>query len=403
MHKKRNDINMSFDVPLIKDLATFPGIPSSVRLAIILPTVRWTPTARSILASTVGIASEEIAVLIADNSENQEKREFLKSVRSINPYVMAVSHERDVGAKDNMLYLLDWSQRIEFVAQMADDDWVSPTYHVDSYNALLGNAKASCAEVGSTLVDIGDGTLVNVSQLSMCGSFPIERMMKWNGVAARATMYNASRRTTMDAAIQYLRTTPLNGITLVEDLWELNRLALGDFLHETGHGFLVHYPAMGSRSGDPTQRSFDGYFKDAGLQYPFVFFGSLSTAVQCAMFLMGKLSPIADPVQRTACGQHVFRHIFVNGFLPVVATKTSQEAAAMLFAQHPKVLESFTRYCNPPFSQEPFIDRALIDWFIDIIKVLEIKPAAGNSLPLSERFRIYVNSIFNKEYSVQTG
>lgn len=390
---------MSFDVPLIQNMETFPEISSSVRLAIILPTVRWTPSAQSILASTVGIANEEIAVLIADNSENPNKQEFLKSLRNINPHVHAVAHSRDVGAKANMLYLLDWSRRIEFVAQMADDDCVSPTYHPDAFRVLLSNPQATCAEAGSTLVDVGDGKLVNVSQHSMDGSSPIERMAKWNGVVARATMYNVARRKAMNAAIQYLRTTPLNGITLVEDLWELNRLAQGDFLHDNGHGFLVHYPAMGSRTGDPTQRSFEGYFKDTGLQYPFVFFGGLSTAVQCAMFLMGKLSPIGDSGQRTACGQHVFRHIFMQSFLPVVSTEASQAAAAMLFAKHPKAMEGFKKYCNPPFSQRPVIDRVFIDWFIEIIKVLEIKPE-GSTLSLSDRFGVYVNSIFNKDYAI---
>ena len=394
---------MNHDVPLIQDKGTFPEIPSTTRLAIILPTVRWNSTAKSILGSMVGVANEEVAVLVADNSESLEKREFLKALRGINPNLLAICHSRNVGGRDNFLYLYEWSKRIDHVAVMADDDWVSPTYHTDAHKTLLGSPTAASAETGTTWVDIGDGQMVNVSQQSMCGSTPLERMTKWNGVAARATMYNASRRKALEGAIQFLRTTPLNGTTLAEDLFELNRLAVGDFLHEVGHGCLVHYPAIGSRFGDPTQRAYENYFKDAGLQYPFVFFGPLSTAVQCAMFLMGKLSPIEDPAQRIACGQHVFRHIFVNGFFPVVATKTSQEAAAMLFALHPKVMESFTRYCNPPFSQEPFIDRALIDWFIDIIKVLEIKPVAGNALPLSERFRIYVGSIFNKEYVIQIG
>lgn len=347
---------------------------------------------RSIIGSLLGVASEEVAVLIADNSENDEKRQFLKEMGRINPNVIVVSHQRNIGALGNFFYLYEWAKHVPYVAQMADDDWVSPEYHLDAYRTLVVNPRACGAETGTTWVDFGDGKPVYVSQPSMCGNAAIDRMAQWNGLVARVTMYNVSRRSALEAAIRFQQATPLNGTTLVEDLWELNRLALGDFLHTTGHGCLVHYPAMGSRTGDGAQRVYDGLYREAGLQYPFVWFGSLSTAIQCAMFLTGKLSPIADLEQRTVCGQFVFRQIFTNGFLTSISSEPRNNEAAKLFTHHPEAMGGLLKYCNAPFSEHPVLDRPLIDWFIEVIKVLETKPS-GSSALLSERFRRFVDGM----------
>jgi hypothetical protein len=380
------------DVPIIKaGEDVFVDIPASARLAILLPTGRWTPMAQSVIGSLVGVASEEVAVLIADNSENAEKRMFLEKIRGINPHVIAISHEKNTGGTKNILYLFDWCKEkdIEFCAVMTDDDWMSPSYHVDSYRTLLDEPNASGAAKGTTFVDIGDGRLVDVSQPSMRGDTPIGRMRQWNGIIARVTMYNGSRRATLEAAVEYLRRTPLSGVILAEDLWELNRLACGDFLNVPGNGCYIHYPAARSNLGDATRRYFDLLCKDVGLQYPFVFFLDLSTAVQCAVFLMGNLSPIADPEQRELCGQHVFGHIFTNGFLRKLSDQSSRAVAANLFAHHPEAMRGFQKYCGPPFSHQPRFDRALMDWFIEVIRVFETTPPA-NETALSERFRQFV-------------
>jgi hypothetical protein len=379
-----------YDIPVIQGDSEFPAIPSSVRMAIILPTVRWTPMAKSVLASMVGTANEEIAVLIADNSENPEKREFLGALRKLNPNILAVSHYKNIGGKDNLLYLFKWSKDIEFIAQMGDDDWMSPTYHSDSYRNLLLHSAATCSETGTTFVDIGDGQHVNVSQPSMRGDNPLDRMRSWNGIAARATMYNTSRRSALNAALQFLCDTPLPGMTLAEDLWELNRLACGDFISTRGPGCFVHYPEHGSIQGDPTTRFYNILCKDVGLTYYFVYFMGLSTAVQCAIFLMCKTSPIANPDQRMECAQHVFAHIFVSSFLPHVGAESSQAAALELLAAYPDVATRFTKYCNPPFSLKPTFDRDFLIWFIELLKVFELKREDAPPL-ISTEFAAFAN------------
>ena len=370
----------------------FREVPASARLAIMVPTLRWNSMTRSVLGALLGVANEEVVVLVADNSENSEKWLFLQKIQDINPYVIAIAHERNIGALDNFFYLFNWTKNIPFIAQMADDDWISPTYHFDAYKTLLDHPGASCAEAGTAFADIGGGQLMNISQRSMCGNNAIERIVQWDCRAARITMYNVSRRETLRCAVEFFRTTPLNGLTLVENLYELNRLALGDFIHAAGLGCFVHYPAMASLSGNQTQRSYDTFFKAAGLQYPFVFFAGLSTAVQCALFLMGRLSPIADAEQRRTCGQQAFVHIYTTSFLPNVATREGHEAAGILFAKHPDVLYNFSKYCNPPYTLNPVMDRALLDWFIALVAVFENKTPPDGQL-LSVRFAKFSDDI----------
>jgi hypothetical protein len=374
------------DVPEITCQSDFPEIQTSARMAIIIPTARWTPMARAVFGMMAGVANEEVAVLIADNSESLEKRDFLRRIRGLNSNVLAVSHKKNIGGKGNLLYLFDWCRNIEFVSQMADDDWISPTYHLDAYQTLLSNPDVTCAESGTTFVDIGDGKLVNVSQPSMRGGSPLERMQKWNCITARATMYNTSRRSALEAALEFIRETPLPGMTMAEDLWELNRLALGDFVSSPGPGCLIHYPENGSTQGDSTARFYNLLCKDVGLAYPFVFFMGLSTAVQCAIFLMGNRSPIEDAQQRTLCGQFVFSHIFSSSFLPRVAPEASQTVALSLFADYPSVAAGFSKYCNPPFALAPHFDGEFLDWFISLLKVFE-SPPTGELPALSDQFR----------------
>ena len=370
------------------------ALPASVRLAIVLPTVRWSPTVRSIVGSLLGVASEEVAVLIGDNSENPEKRAFLERIHQLNPHIQFVSHEKNIGSFGNFVFLHHWCRNVEFSAIMADDDCMSPDYHIDGYRVLLDNPQASGASCGATLVDVGDGKKVDVTQKPMLGATPFERMRLWSATAARATMYDTSRRNTLDYAIEYHRQSPLNGITLLEDLWELSRLSHGEFLAVQGPGIYMHYPATRTIGGDEAQRFYNLLCRDAGLQYPFVYFASLSTAVQCALFLLGRLSPIADPAQRNDCAQLVFRQIFTQQYLPNVSGESSHEAVGMLFAGSRAALDGFDRYCKMPNSASVRFDRDMLAWFIEIIKVFETRND-DVSLNMSARFEQFARSILD--------
>ena len=391
---------MVFEVPVIQDQATFPDIPPSTRVAIVIPSVRWSPMVRAIIGSMIGVANEEVAVLIADNSENPEKRDFLQSIRKINPYVLAVSHARNIGAYKNMMFLYEWSRHIEFLGQIGDDDLVSTSYFQDAYDLMRVNPGISCAEVGTTLVDMGDHRLINVSQPSMRGETLFERIRNWNGVTARVTMYNLSRRITLDPAMRFMQASPLPGMTMTESLWELSRLAFGEFISTPGQGFLVHYPAYGSIHGNRANRYYELLCRDVGLAYPAVFFMFLSTAIQSAVFLMGNQSPLTDYQQRRACGQHVFRHLFRVGFLPSIASGFHDHELARELGRasernpkvYTKVLEGLQKYCTPPFSEKPVLDQELLEWFISVIRLFETD-AGIDGTRLSDRFSKFVNEL----------
>lgn len=388
-------------LPVLGAGEPFLAIPPSVKYVILLPTARCTPIAQAIIASMVGIANAELAVLIADNSENVEKQSFLQKIQDINPNIIAIAHKKNIGATENFLYLFDWCKHIPFCAVMADDDWMSPTYHLDAFKALSDNPKAACAEVGAALIDFGDGRLQGISQAAINGQTAIERVQQWNATQPRITMYNASKRDTLEKAIDFYRTTPLDGITLLENLWELSRLSVGDFISVSGHGCFVHYPAHSSGSAGLFERYYQLLCKDVGLQFPFVYFMPLSTAIQCALFLKGNLSPINDREQRKLCSQHVFRHIFLDSFLSLwQQSGVHQLAITTWFINHPKALKGYLKFCQSPFINNPVFDEdgyEIIDWFIEIIKVFEPKPAA-NELALSEKFNQFVDEVMDKAW-----
>ena len=375
----------------IKTVSFIP-LPSSIQMAILLPTVRWTTMARSVIATLVGIANSEVAVLIADNSENPEKHEFLKKIQTLNPFIFIVTHEKNIGAFANILYLYDWCKNIPFCALMADDDWMSPTYYTDAFELLRHYPQLTGAEVGNTLVDMqGDGQFQTISQHTMQGQTPLERIEKWNGTLLRVTMYNASARAALEPALTFYRNTPMNGYMLVEDLWELSRLATGEFVSQRGSGCFIHYPTHEARTGNSTERLYRLLHQEAGLSFEFIYFSALSTAVQCAIFLLGNLSPIEHNEQRQFCAQQVFRHIFLDSFLPLFASDYGRQTVLSLFAHHEKAMAGFLKFCQPPFSNNPVFDESIITWLIDVIEVFE-----NQTMPLlSEQFRAFVSSVLD--------
>lgn len=386
-------------IPVLDVGDAFLAIPSSVKYVILLPTARCTPTAQAIIASMVGIANAELAVLIADNSENQEKHWFLEKIQDINPHIIVMAHKKNIGATANFLYLFDWCKNIPFCALMADDDWMSPTYHLDAFKALSNHPNAACAEVGTALIDVGNSVLQGISQAAISGQTAIARIEQWNATSPRITMYNASKREALEKAINFYRATPLEGLSLLEDLWELSRLSVGDFISESGHGCFVHYPAH-SREG-----LFEHYYhllcKDKGLEFPFIHFMPLSTAIQCALFLRGNLSPISDKTQRELCSQYVFKQIFLDSFLYLLQhCNVHQLAITTWFADHPKALDGYLKFCLSPFIKNPVFDEdcyEIIDWFIEVINAFESKPAP-NEIALSEKFSQFVDEVMDKAW-----
>ncbi|MBS7349318.1 MAG: hypothetical protein KIG95_04025, partial [Comamonas sp.] len=290
--------------------------------------------------------------------------------------------------------LYDWSAHIEFMAIMADDDVVSPTYYLDGYQALLNQPSASCISVGTSFADFGNGGLHNITQPSMRGGRTIERMLAWSGIAARITMYDVSRRAAITQGLAYLRATPLQGLTLAEDLIELSRLAHGDFIQLSGRGFFVHYPHHGAHDGGGTERFYELLCKPVGLNYNMVYFMALSTAIQCAIFLLGKYSPIKNINERMECAQYIFKKIYIESFLPKVAADGASEAASMLFSDHPNALAGFKKYCNLKNLDELVFDIDLLNWFLEILSVFEDRNKALENR-ISEKFKNFCIDVLN--------
>jgi glycosyltransferase involved in cell wall biosynthesis len=371
---------MNFAV--IESPSDFQVIDDRFDSAIILPTFRWDEKCKAIVGSTLGIENEKIAVLIADNSENEEKWNYLKNLSKLNPNIYIAAHQKNIGALGNFNYLYQWCRRLDYVATMADDDWFSPCYHTEAINHLRSKLDATCIEAGTTFINLGDGIMHNASQPSMTGETALERIAKWQCNSARATMYNASPRRSLDNAIEYINLSPMPGMTLAEDLWELSRLAQGNFLKLAGDGVFVHTPTHGSIYPGAEMRFYNLLCKDQGYKPFALYFMSLSTAIQCAIFLIGSLSPLNDQAEKFQCSQMVFSHIYKTAFLPKVQGHQALLAAKIIFADYPSVLNDFIKYTTSPYADNPSFDLGVLNWFFALFYSLESQDIPGKSTTL---------------------
>ncbi|MCZ4330206.1 glycosyltransferase [Castellaniella denitrificans] len=377
------------------DLIDFPAIPESAKFAILIPTARWDFKVRAILASLIGVAGGDVVVLISDNSEITEKHEFLMNIKNINNNIFFYAHKKNIGAIDNFYFLHQWCANVEFSAIMADDDFVSPEYYLDAYNSFLKNGRASCISAGAVFVDFGNRQFHKINQPTMEGECPIDRIRYWNGWAPRVTMYDVSRRVTLNPAIDFLINTPLQGLTLMESIFELSRLSQGDFHQLSGKGFFVHYPFHGGGGGEEFDRFYKLLFEGVGLKFPMVYFMKLSTAVQCAVFLQGRFSPIVDENQKKICAQHVFRHLFFDGF---IAADLSRDGVRIfirgLLKDSDSALVGFDYYCNLKDKNSIEFDFGFVKWFLEIVKLFESPAEDGKEL-LSEKFAKFCADALN--------
>ncbi|UCV23791.1 glycosyltransferase [Ferribacterium limneticum] len=373
-----------------------PDLNKSIKLAVLIPSVRWNANTRGLIASTIGTANEEVAVLIGDNSENKEKKEFLRKISEINNNIISVSHTKNIGATDNLCFLLDWCKDVEYVAVTGDDDWMTSCYYPNALETLKQNPSASCCETGTAFVDFGDGRPFEISQPSMTGTTMMQRLTKWDAVIARVTMYSASKRSAIQAAVDFQKMTPLHGLTMAENLWELNRLAVGDFLRVPATSYFIHYPAHGSNQGNPTQRFYNLLCRDAGLAFPALDFMDLCSAIQCALFLMGKLSPLPNTEERFACGQKVFRHIYSQQFIKKFRN-AAQKNKTLGNITDSRLRARLLEHISPPYSDNPILTEDVISLFVDLMGHFQVDQSG---VSLSHRLREFFDELMTSATEV---
>src|ERR1700704_5711731 len=124
--------------------------PVNGKLAILVPTYRFDARARHTIAATASLASEEIAVVIADNSENREKWDYLRLLGRLHPNIHVLTHQTNVGALRNWEFLFDRAT-LEFYLFIGDDDLCTPPY-VRIGMELLEKHSDGSAAAGSFLM-----------------------------------------------------------------------------------------------------------------------------------------------------------------------------------------------------------------------------------------------------------
>ena len=116
------------------------------KLAILVPTYRFDSRARNTLAATVSLASEEVAVLIGDNSENADKWDYLDKLGALHSNIHIHRHKRNIGAARNWRFLLDQTPLAYYLFVGDDDSFTTP--YVESAMQLLDENEDASAAAG---------------------------------------------------------------------------------------------------------------------------------------------------------------------------------------------------------------------------------------------------------------
>jgi len=357
---------MSSDIPVIDKEAEPPELPKGVRCAIILPTYRWNNRVRSLLGVLLGIANEEVAVLISDNSENKEKRDYLKKIRSINPNIFCVAQKTNIGAAENFFFLWSWARNIDYIAQAGDDDFFSQEYFLEAYSYLTNDSNASAAETGTALLDLGNHQFQAISQPSITGSTPLHRIQKWRNVP-RITMYNMGRKKAIAPAISYLKDCPLHSTTLAENIIDLSRLCFGNFISLRSSGFYAHYPStLGNE-----ENYYRLFCQGRNIDPAIIYFFRLFTVIHSYLFLTGTYSPIENRNERLICGETAFKYLYVDFFINFFAAHIKEPVLMEFLIKHHHLIEKLQYFTSVEFVRNIFFSKELLDFYFELLKALD--------------------------------
>lgn len=276
--------------------------PRAVRgkLALLIPTFRFDARARHGLAAAAALASDDVAVLIADNSEKPEKWAFLDKLAALSDNVHVHCHPENVGALRNWQFLFDRAN-LPYYQVIGDDDVCMP----------------EAIEAGVSMLDTEPLTATASAPFVMINSR--NEMIRANGArledtaAARCIAFrigggnslpnSMARRGAVQPFLDYLAAHPLRA-SFFDWLMGFTLLAAGRY-RTTAKGYYF-YDVANWESPEACWNSNAGYYRQAGLPEQFTVFHELYWAVETVHFFMGAFSPIANEAERRAATAHVY-------------------------------------------------------------------------------------------------
>ena len=351
------------------------------KLAILVPTYRFDARARHTIAATASLASDNIAVLVADNSENPDKWDYLRKLKKLHANIHIFCHSRNIGAFANWRLLFE-NATLDYYLFVGDDDYCTPPY-VESGLGLLEQHRDASAAAGQFIMvtTANQTTMANRARIEAA---PYQRCVNFVIGGGNSLPNSMARRDAVQPYLDYVDGHPLKA-SFFDWMMSYTLLASGKYYTEDQGLYL--YDVSNWENAQATWASNAKFYVAAGLPEAFTWFHELYWAVEFAHFFRGAFTPIADRQQSLDSAQFFylnrigeFRRIWQNPGLarPIEEMISHRHAAVDALhslvanddAMHPhlfdwfsEVLASFDPVCAAAYADyvSASLDRATVE------------------------------------------
>jgi hypothetical protein len=298
------------------------------QLSILVPTYRFDARCRYTLAALAAMASDEIKVLIGDNSGNKAKWDFLRRLRGLHSNVEIFCHKENIGAGRNWRFLLNQS-RLPFYIFVGDDDVCTPDYIEASLRAMVSHDDASAA-AGRFLMSTSTGALVTANRERLEGS-PAERCVNFRIGGGNGIPNSMARRSAIEPYLAYAANHPLKASFFD---WMMAYVLLAQGKYYTFDRGIYLYDSSNWDSGNAYWVNNAKFYLAAGLPESFTWFHELYWAIELVHFFRGSYWPVDDPEQRYECARS-FHADRMSAFRGLLSSAQNVNAIEQLLAGHP--------------------------------------------------------------------
>ena len=335
-------------------------------LAILVPTYRFDARARYTLAGMAALASDEIGVVIADNSESRSKWDFLHKLGGISSNIHVFCHKTNIGASRNWSFLLDRATA-PFYLFVGDDDVCTPEYVQAGLDVLRQDA-AVCAAAGRFLmvtsvsgISAANGARMEATPGERCLNFPIG--------GGNSLPNSIARRKAIEPYLAYERCHPLKASFFD---WIMSYVLLLQGKYCTLDKGMYLYDVSNWESGDAYWKSNAKFYLAAGFPESFTVFHELYWAVELAHFFRGAYAPLSDAGQRRDCAQVLYLDR-MGHFRRMLASSQNARTIDGLVSKSPRAATAFHELTSNDDALHP----KLFDWFAQIIGIFDGNCAAA--------------------------
>ena len=330
------------------------------RLAILVPTFRFDSRARHTIAATASMASDDIAVLIGDNSEHRAKHDYLRKLANLHPNIHVFCHDKNIGASRNWQFLFDRAVLDSYLFT-GDDDFFTPGYVEGALHLLEQHDDASAAAGPFIMVTsanqmiLANGGRTEASAYERCVNFPIG--------GGNSLPNSMARRSAAQPFLDYMFSHPLKA-SFFDWLMSYTILARGKYYTADQGCYL--YDMANWESPESHWKNNSKFYVAAGLPESFNWFHELYWAVEFSHFFRGAYSPVEDPAQRVDCAQFFYSNR-IRVFRGQWEAPNSTAGFERLVSQRPGSVDALRALVSNDDAQHP----RLFGWFSEVLAAFD--------------------------------